>query len=83
MDVIELLKCINCGFCLNSCPDYLNRRIEIASPRGRVRVLLISDQLNKEPPAELFQPCVGCLACVPSCPATIDFARAFGLTQGS
>jgi len=32
----EALKCVHCGFCLESCPTYNVTRNELFSPRGRV-----------------------------------------------
>ena len=75
----ETSKCINCGFCLSSCPDYALKQTELSSPRGRVRAIHIASlDTSIQVPSDLSQPCIGCDACYKSCPVVIDFRSLFG-----
>src|SRR6478752_1426410 len=36
----ELINaCVRCGFCLTSCPTYVETRVETSSPRGRIYLM--------------------------------------------
>ena len=74
--VIE--DCVHCGFCLDTCPTYVLWGAEADSPRGRI--VLMSEGL--EPGSELsdemvshFDSCLGCMACVSSCPSGVRYDR--------
>jgi glycolate oxidase iron-sulfur subunit len=68
--------CVHCGFCLATCPSYRVIGKETDSPRGRIYLM---DALNegKIPlsPAtvEHFDSCLGCLACVTTCPSGVEY----------
>ncbi|MCD5325691.1 MULTISPECIES: (Fe-S)-binding protein [Pontibacillus] len=79
MEYDELLNCMRCGFCLPSCPTYLEtNRNEAASPRGRIALIKgvvdgviepdqdFEDQLNM---------CLGCRACEPVCPSGVNYGH--------
>jgi glycolate oxidase iron-sulfur subunit len=68
--------CVHCGFCLPSCPTYQSWGEEMDSPRGRIHLMkMLAD--GKEPltPAAVdhFDRCLGCMACVTSCPSGVKY----------
>jgi glycolate oxidase iron-sulfur subunit len=70
--------CVHCGFCLETCPTYVLWGAEADSPRGRI--VLIADGLDAD--ATLsdemvthFDRCLGCMACVSSCPSGVRYDR--------
>ncbi|MGI8427758.1 MAG: (Fe-S)-binding protein [Solirubrobacteraceae bacterium] len=71
--------CVHCGFCLDSCPTYVLWADEADSPRGRI--VLIDEALRadgEELSQEMvthFDRCLGCMACVSSCPSGVRYDR--------
>jgi glycolate oxidase iron-sulfur subunit len=70
--------CVHCGFCLETCPTYVLWGAEADSPRGRI--VLVSDGLNSDQPLSdemvtHFDRCLGCMACVSSCPSGVRYDR--------
>jgi glycolate oxidase iron-sulfur subunit len=70
--------CVHCGFCLETCPTYVLWGAEADSPRGRI--VLVNDGLNSDQPlsdemAMHFDRCLGCMACVTSCPSGVRYDR--------
>jgi glycolate oxidase iron-sulfur subunit len=69
-------SCVHCGFCLSTCPSYRVLGTEMDSPRGRIYTM---DAINKgEIPlsptvAAHFDTCLGCLACVTTCPSGVRY----------
>jgi glycolate oxidase iron-sulfur subunit len=76
--------CVHCGFCLATCPSYRVIGKETDSPRGRIYLM---DALNegKIPlsPAivEHFDSCLGCLACVTTCPSGVEYDQLIAATR--
>ena len=78
MDPELIADCVHCGFCLPSCPTYVLWHEEMDSPRGRIHLMgaledgsiLLTDQV-----AEHFDRCLGCMACVTSCPSGVQYDR--------
>ncbi len=69
-------RCVHCGFCLATCPTYLELGNELDSPRGRI--YLIKDMLENDKPASdevalHIDRCLSCLACVTTCPSGVDY----------
>ena len=70
----DLDKCVHCGLCLNSCPTYRELGVEMDSPRGRIYLM---DAINEgtaqldRTTAQHFDTCLGCLACVTTCPSGV------------
>jgi len=66
----EVTRCNRCGFCLPSCPIYLVKGVESATPRGRNAITraVIEGRLkwSKEVEKSIFS-CLGCGACTASC----------------
>lgn len=79
MDYSELLNCMRCGFCLPTCPTYIETgRNEAASPRGRIALIKgVVDGLIE--PDEDFEKqlnmCLGCRACEPVCPSGVSYGH--------
>jgi glycolate oxidase iron-sulfur subunit len=69
-------RCVHCGFCLATCPTYLELGNELDSPRGRI--YLIKDMLENDKRASKevalhIDRCLSCLACVTTCPSGVDY----------
>ncbi|WP_054951288.1 (Fe-S)-binding protein [Numidum massiliense] len=79
MDYDELMNCTRCGFCLPSCPTYIETgRDEAHSPRGRIALMkaLVDGQI--EPSDEVkrsIDMCLGCRACEIVCPSGVNFGH--------
>ncbi len=75
----ELTKaCVHCGFCLPTCPTYVLWNEEMDSPRGRIQLMEKTAQgsLRLAPTVvEHFDRCLGCMACVSSCPSGVQYDR--------
>jgi glycolate oxidase iron-sulfur subunit len=76
--VIEELTraCVHCGFCLPTCPTYVLWNEEMDSPRGRIQLMEKTAQgtLTLSPTVtEHFDRCLGCMACVTSCPSGVRY----------
>ncbi|HAX87848.1 MAG TPA: glycolate oxidase, partial [Cyanobacteria bacterium UBA11370] len=67
--------CVHCGFCLSTCPSYRVLGKEMDSPRGRIYLM---NAINKgeaplaEGTTQHFDSCLGCLACVTTCPSGVQ-----------
>lgn len=76
--------CIRCGFCLESCPTYLETGHETESPRGRI-YLVRSAEEGRLRWTEDVQPhldrCLGCLACEPACPSGVHYGAILELAR--
>jgi len=76
--------CVHCGFCLANCPCYREIGKEMDSPRGRIYLM---DAINEgEIPlntatAEHFDSCLGCLACVTTCPSGVQYDKLISTTR--
>lgn len=71
-------SCVHCGFCLSTCPSYRVLGKEMDSPRGRIYMM---DAINEGEIAlntatvEHFDSCLGCLACVTTCPSGVQYDK--------
>ncbi|MBT2733739.1 (Fe-S)-binding protein [Bacillus sp. ISL-7] len=79
MNEDELLNCMRCGFCLPTCPTYIESGYkESHSPRGRIALMkavvdgLIEPDEDFERSLEL---CLGCRACEPVCPSGVNYGH--------
>ena len=73
-----LRRCVHCGFCLATCPTYLELGNELDSPRGRI--YLIKDMLENDKPASSdvalhIDRCLSCLSCMTTCPSGVNYMR--------
>jgi glycolate oxidase iron-sulfur subunit len=68
--------CVHCGFCLPTCPTWQNWQEEMDSPRGRIDLFkaLEDGRIGMSPAvAEHFDRCLGCMACLTSCPSGVRY----------
>lgn len=76
--------CVHCGFCLSTCPSYRVIGKEMDSPRGRIYLM---DAINKgeaslaEATSQHFDSCLGCLACVTTCPSGVQYDKLISATR--
>jgi glycolate oxidase iron-sulfur subunit len=76
LQIPELDKCIQCGFCLQHCPTYRILGVETESPRGRIHLVEAAAQGRipiDDRFAEHMYVCLGCRACETACPAGVKF----------
>jgi len=78
--------CVHCGFCLPTCPTYVLWQEEMDSPRGRIH--LIDARLDgtitlRSPASEHFDRCLGCMACLSSCPSGVRYDRLIETTRAA
>jgi glycolate oxidase iron-sulfur subunit len=81
----ELTKeCVHCGFCLPTCPTYVLWSEEMDSPRGRIQLMearLDGTIALNATVVEHFDRCLGCMACVSSCPSGVRYDRLIEATR--
>lgn len=83
-DAQLISTCVHCGFCLSTCPSYRILGKETDSPRGRIYLM---DAINKNnaplntTTAEHFDTCLGCLACVTTCPSGVKYDQLITATR--
>jgi len=68
--------CVHCGFCLPTCPTYLLEGNETNSPRGRIYLMKMGKAGEVPMDEEFvgnFDACLGCMACVTSCPSGVKY----------
>ena len=76
--------CVHCGFCLATCPSYRVIGKEMDSPRGRIYLM---DAINKGDAtidvatSSHFDSCLGCLACVTTCPSGVQYDQLIAATR--
>jgi glycolate oxidase iron-sulfur subunit len=77
--------CVHCGFCLPTCPTYGPLwQQEMDSPRGRIWLMkgLAEGTLElSDTVVEHFDRCLGCMACVTSCPSGVQYDRLIEQTR--
>ena len=81
----NILKCVHCGLCLDSCPTYRELADEKESPRGRLYLMrgLWEGELELEP--QVIDPlnrCIDCRACESACPSGVPFGELLEKTRG-
>ena len=76
LQIPELEKCIQCGFCLQYCPTYRILGVETESPRGRIHLVEAAAQgrigIDSRFEEHMYV-CLGCRACETVCPAGVKF----------
>jgi glycolate oxidase iron-sulfur subunit len=84
MDPALLRDCVHCGFCLPTCPTYELWHEEMDSPRGRIWLMQATVEGTLELNATVarhFDQCLGCMACVTSCPSGVQYDRLIELAR--
>ncbi len=81
----NILKCVHCGLCLDSCPTYRELADEKDSPRGRLYLMrgLWEGELELKP--QVIDPlnrCIDCRACESACPSGVPFGELLEKTRG-
>jgi glycolate oxidase iron-sulfur subunit len=77
-------SCVHCGFCLSTCPSYRVIGKEMDSPRGRIYLM---DAINEgriplnTATVQHFDSCLGCLACVTTCPSGVQYDKLITATR--
>ncbi len=70
--------CVHCGFCLPTCPTYQLWGEEMDSPRGRIYLTGLAERGEIGLDGALHEhidACLGCMACVTSCPSGVRYDR--------
>ena len=78
--------CVHCGFCLPTCPTYVLWNEEMDSPRGRIALMdarLDGTMTLNATVTEHFDRCLGCMACVSSCPSGVRYDRLIETTRAA
>jgi len=76
--------CVHCGFCLSTCPSYRVIGKEMDSPRGRIYLMdgVNEGQIPLSPATvQHFDSCLGCLACVTTCPSGVRYDQLIEATR--
>ncbi|MGC9503688.1 (Fe-S)-binding protein [Baaleninema sp.] len=76
--------CVHCGFCLATCPSYRVIGKEMDSPRGRIYLMdaIHNGEAELEPATvQHFDSCLGCLACVTTCPSGVQYDKLIAATR--
>ncbi len=70
--------CVHCGFCLPTCPTYVLWHEEMDTPRGRIQLMekKLDGTVTLSPTVVgHFDRCLGCMACLSSCPSGVQYDR--------
>ena len=76
--------CVHCGFCLETCPTYLDNRDERDSPRGRIYLiknLLESGSATEQTRLHLDR-CLTCRSCETTCPSGMEYGQLVDIGRG-
>ncbi|MBF0774786.1 (Fe-S)-binding protein [Mammaliicoccus sciuri] len=67
--------CVQCGFCLPSCPTYLTMKEEKHSPRGRINLVkyAVEGKAELKDLEEAIDLCLGCRQCETVCPTNVQY----------
>ena len=71
-----LRACVHCGFCLATCPTYVELGDELDSPRGRIYLIKNMLEGDRSPSAKVaghIDRCLTCLSCMTTCPSGVDY----------
>jgi glycolate oxidase iron-sulfur subunit len=84
VDPLLIRDCVHCGFCLPTCPTYELWHEEMDSPRGRIWLMQETIEGRVELNATVarhFDQCLGCMACLTSCPSGVQYDRLIELAR--
>lgn len=70
-------SCVHCGFCLATCPTYLDSRDERDSPRGRIYLLkeLLEQGESDTAAQHHLDRCLTCRSCETTCPSGVRYGE--------
>ncbi|MCW8962154.1 MAG: glycolate oxidase subunit GlcF [Gammaproteobacteria bacterium] len=71
-----LVRCLQCGYCLENCPTFQLSGDELQTPRGRVaqiKDMLESEGSPEDETVENIDRCLSCLACMSTCPSFVNY----------
>jgi glycolate oxidase iron-sulfur subunit len=72
-------QCIRCGFCLPTCPTYLETMTETSGPRGRISLVKAVSEgridLLSAGFVEQMEQCLDCRACEAVCPSGVHYGQ--------
>ncbi len=71
-----LVRCLQCGYCLDNCPTYQETGHEYDTPRGRVFLIKEMLESRNAPTTETvhyLDRCLNCLSCLSSCPSFVNY----------
>lgn len=80
----RLADCVHCGFCLPTCPTYVLWQEEMDSPRGRIQLMeahVDGTAVLNTTVVEHFDRCLGCMACLSSCPSGVRYDELIEATR--
>ncbi len=80
----DIYKCVQCGFCLNACPTYLETGLEAESPRGRLTLMKAVNEGRVEMTPTVtrhWDLCLQCRACEVACPSGVPYGRIMMATR--
>ncbi|MGK9044607.1 (Fe-S)-binding protein [Mammaliicoccus vitulinus] len=75
LDYDATFDCVQCGFCLPSCPTYLTMKEEKHSPRGRINLVkyAVEGKVTLKDLEEAIDLCLGCRQCETVCPTNVKY----------
>ncbi|MEZ5572446.1 MAG: glycolate oxidase subunit GlcF [Halioglobus sp.] len=76
--------CVHCGFCLATCPTYIDKRDERDSPRGRIYLiknLLETGEASDQTRLHLDR-CLTCRNCETTCPSGMQYGALLDIGRG-
>ena len=70
-------SCVHCGFCLPTCPTYVELGEEMDSPRGRIVLMkeVLEGKVELENALPYVDNCLGCQACETACPSGVKYGE--------
>jgi len=69
--------CVHCGFCLPTCPTYVEMGDEMNSPRGRIFLMkeVLEGNMEASEVETFVDNCLGCQACTTACPSGVEYGE--------
>ena len=80
----DLSKCVRCGLCLQSCPTYVETKLETEGPRGRLYLMrALADDIVALTPNAIghLDMCLQCRNCEAVCPSGVPYGRVMEETR--